>query len=107
MAAPRPRSGAYRSWRGWLSTVTQTPGASAWLTSSWSPSCTTWSPMEASTGGDAVSPEEDLEPTPVRKLPRPFSMHWGNGFITEEATYSGEYHEPTIQLLEYTEGPAA
>ncbi len=34
-------------------------------------------------------------------------MHWGSGFITEEASYSGEYHCPTIQLLEYTEGPAA
>jgi hypothetical protein len=44
---------------------------------------------------------------PPRKLPRPFEMHWGQGEIIEEATFSGEYHEPTIQLLAYTEGEAA
>lgn len=44
---------------------------------------------------------------PARKLPRPFEMHWGRGEIVEEASFSGEYHEPTIQLLHYTEGEAA
>lgn len=44
---------------------------------------------------------------PARKLPRPFEMHWGRGEIIEEATYTGEYHEPSIQLMQYTEGPAA
>jgi hypothetical protein len=44
---------------------------------------------------------------PVRKLPRPFEMHWGSGEIVEEATVVGEYHEPTIQLMVYTEGEAA
>jgi hypothetical protein len=44
---------------------------------------------------------------PPRKLPRPFEMHWGRGEIIEEATFSGEYHEPAIQLLAYTEGEAA
>jgi hypothetical protein len=44
---------------------------------------------------------------PNRKLPRPFEMHWGRGEIVEEASFSGEHHEPTIQLMEYTEGPAA
>jgi hypothetical protein len=44
---------------------------------------------------------------PPRKLPRPFEMHWGRGEIIEEATFSGEYHEPAIQLLVYTEGEAA
>jgi hypothetical protein len=34
-------------------------------------------------------------------------MHWGRGEIIEEATFSGEYHEPAIQLLAYTEGEAA
>jgi hypothetical protein len=34
-------------------------------------------------------------------------MHWGSGEIVEEATSSNEYHEPTIQLLQYTEGEAA
>lgn len=42
-----------------------------------------------------------------RPLPRPFTMHWGSGQITEEASFSGEYHEPSIQLLEYTDGPGA
>jgi hypothetical protein len=45
--------------------------------------------------------------SPARKLPRPFTMHWGTGNITEEASFPGECHEPTIQLLEYAEGPAA
>ena len=44
---------------------------------------------------------------PNRKLPRPFEMHWGRGDIVEEATYTGEYHEPAIQLMQYTEGEAA
>lgn len=34
-------------------------------------------------------------------------MHWGGGQVVEEAWVRGEYHEPTIQLLEYTGGPAA
>jgi hypothetical protein len=34
-------------------------------------------------------------------------MHWGRGDIVEEATYEGEYHEPCIQFMEYTEGEAA
>jgi hypothetical protein len=45
--------------------------------------------------------------TTTRKLPRPFEMHWGSGEIVEEASYEGEYHEPTIQLMVYTEGEAA
>jgi hypothetical protein len=36
-----------------------------------------------------------------RSLPRPFAYHWGSGQITEEAAYSGQYHEAAIQLLEY------
>jgi len=43
---------------------------------------------------------------PPRKLPRPFEMHWGSGEIVEEASFSGEYHEPAIQLMVYTEGEA-
>ena len=46
-------------------------------------------------------------PATARKLPRPFEMHWGRGEIVEEACYEGEWHEPAIQLLEYTEGEAA
>ncbi len=41
------------------------------------------------------------------KVPRPFTMHWGSGVITEEARFSGEHHVPAIQLMEYTEGGAA
>src|SRR5439155_1509558 len=40
----------------------------------------------------------------MRKLPRPFKMHWGEGQITEEASFKGEYHEAAIQLLEYHSG---
>jgi hypothetical protein len=42
-----------------------------------------------------------------RALPRPFNYHWGSGQIVEEAAYSGEHHEPAIQLLQYDEGEAA
>jgi hypothetical protein len=44
---------------------------------------------------------------PARKLPRPFEMHWGSGEIVEEASFTGEYHEPAIQLMQYTQGEAA
>ena len=39
----------------------------------------------------------------TRSLPRPFAYHWGSGQIVEEAAYSGEHHEPAIQLLQYDE----
>ncbi|GAB4325303.1 MAG: hypothetical protein Kow0010_07670 [Dehalococcoidia bacterium] len=42
-----------------------------------------------------------------RKLPRPFTMHWGGGLIVEEASVESPHHVPTIQLLEYTDGEAA
>jgi hypothetical protein len=42
-----------------------------------------------------------------RSLPRPFTYHWGGGQIVEEAAYTGQHHEPAIQLLEYDEGEAA
>jgi len=42
-----------------------------------------------------------------RALPRSFTYHWGSGQIVEEATYDGQHHEPSIQLLEYDEGEAA
>lgn len=42
-----------------------------------------------------------------RALPRPFSYQWGSGQIVEEAAYSGQHHEPALQLLEYEEGEAA
>ncbi len=42
----------------------------------------------------------------ARALPRAFSYHWGSGQIVEEAAYSGQHHEPAIQLLQYDEGEA-
>jgi hypothetical protein len=36
-----------------------------------------------------------------RQVPRAFQFHWGGGQIVEEASYSGRYTEPAIQLLEY------
>jgi hypothetical protein len=38
-----------------------------------------------------------------RPVPRPFKFEWGGGNIIEEASFSGEYVEPAIQLLEYGE----
>ena len=43
----------------------------------------------------------------TRKVPRPFEMPWGSGQIVEEASFEGEHHEPTIQLLEYSDGLSA
>ena len=40
----------------------------------------------------------------ARKVPRKFSLHFGSGVVAEEATYSGEFHEPTIQLLDFQGG---
>ena len=39
-----------------------------------------------------------------RPLPRPFSFHWGGGQIVEEASATGRWHEPALQLLEYEDG---
>ena len=38
--------------------------------------------------------------------PKTFSLHWGKGIVAEEAQIISEYHLPTIQLLEFTEGVA-
>ena len=38
-----------------------------------------------------------------RTVPRPFAFHWGGGNVIEEASFTGEYAEPSIQLLEYDE----
>lgn len=40
-----------------------------------------------------------------RAVPRPFTFHWGSGQIVEEASFTGEYVEPAIQLLEYDGHP--
>ena len=41
---------------------------------------------------------------PRRAVPRPFKLHWGEGQIVEEATYAGEHHEASLQLLEFEDG---
>ncbi|MGE0597824.1 MAG: hypothetical protein AB7J35_11770 [Dehalococcoidia bacterium] len=43
----------------------------------------------------------------ARKVPRKFSLHFGSGNVAEEATFEGEHHQPTIQLLDFDEGDAA
>jgi hypothetical protein len=42
-----------------------------------------------------------------RAVPRSFEFHWGGGLIIEEASYTGQYTEPAIQLLEYEGHPGA
>lgn len=42
-----------------------------------------------------------------RTVPRKFSLHFGSGVVAEEATFSGEHHQPTVQLLDFTDGEAA
>ena len=54
-----------------------------------------------------IRPGRSAMAPPARKTPRPFEMHWGRGEIIEEATFQSEHHQPTIQLLEYTEGEGA
>jgi hypothetical protein len=38
---------------------------------------------------------------------KPFSLHWGSGIIEEEVQIATPYHLPTVQLLEFADGPAA
>jgi hypothetical protein len=44
------------------------------------------------------------EPRQGREVPRPFKFHWGGGQIIEEASFTGKYTEPSIQLLAYDGG---
>ncbi|HJM89705.1 MAG TPA: hypothetical protein QF624_08770 [Dehalococcoidia bacterium] len=44
---------------------------------------------------------------PARKIPRPFSMHWGDGQIIEEAGFDGDHTAPAIQLMRFDDGEAA
>ena len=39
-----------------------------------------------------------------RKIPRDFNLHWGRGQIVEEAYVEGQYHQPSLQLLEFEDG---
>lgn len=40
----------------------------------------------------------------LRKVPRPFDLHWGKGVVAEEASVLTPFHEPTIQLLAFDDG---
>jgi hypothetical protein len=51
-----------------------------------------------------ANPREEPDSKGRREVPRPFQFHWGGGQIIEEASYSGKYVEPAIQLLEYEGG---
>ena len=42
----------------------------------------------------------------AQKRRKSFSYSWGSGYVAEEAQVTGQYHLPTLQLLEYTEGEA-
>ena len=42
----------------------------------------------------------------MKNKPKTFSLHWGSGIVEEEAQIQCEYHNPTIQLLRFTEGEA-
>ncbi|KKK74590.1 hypothetical protein LCGC14_2882240, partial [marine sediment metagenome] len=43
----------------------------------------------------------------MRKVPRPFKMPWGNGMVVKEASIISQYHEPTVQLLQFDNGNRA
>ena len=43
----------------------------------------------------------------MKEAKKSFSYHWGSGFVAEEAQIETPHHMPTIQLLEFTEGPSA
>ena len=43
----------------------------------------------------------------MRKVPRPFKMPWGNGMVVKEVFITSQYHEPTVQLLQFDNGDRA
>jgi hypothetical protein len=42
--------------------------------------------------------------TTKKILKRRVQLHWGGGWITEEARSKTQYHEPSIQLLSFDSG---
>ncbi len=40
----------------------------------------------------------------MRKIPRPFKMPFGNGMVVKEVSITSQYHEPTVQLLQFDNG---
>ena len=53
--------------------------------------------------GRALAEPEGFDMS-LRKVPRPFDLHWGRGAIAEEASVVTPFHEPTIQLLAFEDG---
>jgi hypothetical protein len=60
--------------------------------------------MAARTTTKRSTSRATTKPPKARAVPRPFAFHWGSGQIVEEASFTGQYTEPSIQLLEYDEG---
>ncbi len=56
------------------------------------------------TAGEGASDGVRRPQATARAVPRPFQLHWGNGQTVEETTATTRYHEPSIQLLEFTDG---
>ena len=57
--------------------------------------------MPATKKSGAKARPKTPRPKRGRPVPRPFEFHWGSGNIIEEASFTGTYTEPSIQLLEY------
>lgn len=58
-------------------------------------------------GGAMPKAKSPASKSPSKKNePRSFTLHWGTGIIEEEAQIGATYHNPTIQLLTFTEGAA-
>jgi len=58
-----------------------------------------WLRVEKNRGDDL-----NLSMTHKKFLKRRFQLHWGGGWITEEARSRTQYHEPSIQLLCFDSG---
>jgi len=43
----------------------------------------------------------------MRKVPRPFKMPFGNGMVVKEVSITSQYHEPTVQILQFDNGNKA
>ena len=68
--------------------------------------------MEAAkktTATKATSTKKPAAKTPRRgrPVPRSFEFHWGSGNIVEEASFTGKYTEPSIQLMAYDADPGS
>jgi hypothetical protein len=65
----------------------------------------------STTLGAADFPNRGAECTGSVRHPLPvgdrFSLHWGSGVIEEEVRVGSSYHQPAIELLNFTEGVAA